>query len=366
MPFFISCATYNRKMSKYYSQIEAGNYQKASNNLSSNKFIQSDRNRLLFYLEKGKVHHLMQNYDSSNLYFNLADKYWEDHFRNTADISKSLLINPMTTKYLGESFEPFMMHYYKALNYVSLGKTDGALVEARRISLSSNRLSDKVTNKSKYQKDAFALNLQGILYEIDNDYNNAFIAYRNAIDIYLANNGNYYGTTTPIQLQNDLLRTARYMRFEDQISKYQKLFNIKDTIRIQPKNEAIIFIEQGFAPQKKEVNFNLARGFGGANIFTYIDSDGNGVNVPFNAGNYQNAGINDNNLTGIRSIRVALPIYALRYQSPMPISVKINNNTFQTEQIENINTIAVSGLKERYPSEIANAIARQLVKIAIE
>ncbi len=36
----------------------------------------------------------------------------------------------------------------------------------------------------RYQHDAFANNLIGLIYDASGDYNNAFIAYRNAYDIY--------------------------------------------------------------------------------------------------------------------------------------------------------------------------------------
>ncbi|MEI2747767.1 MAG: hypothetical protein V9E88_03275 [Ferruginibacter sp.] len=66
----------------------------------------------------------------------------------------------MMEAYKGEDFELFMIHYYKALNYLDLGMPDEAVVESRRISLATDRLSDK-TKSNKYSKDAFALNLQG-------------------------------------------------------------------------------------------------------------------------------------------------------------------------------------------------------------
>ena len=45
--------------------------------------------------------------------------------------------------------------------------------------------------------------LQGLIYEKGNDINNAFIAYRNAADVYLKNDGSYYGTKMPEQLKKE-------------------------------------------------------------------------------------------------------------------------------------------------------------------
>ena len=95
----------------------------------------------------------MQSYDSSNVCFNTADYFIETTQKSLGDVSKSYLLNPMMQTYLGESFERLMIHYYKSLNYLALNKTDDAIVEARRITLSNNALSDQQTNKKKYNKN---------------------------------------------------------------------------------------------------------------------------------------------------------------------------------------------------------------------
>ncbi len=64
-----------------------------------------------------------------------------------------------------------MVHYYKSLNYLGLGKNEDAMVEARRISLRSFAQQDKAGFKTnKYSDDAFALMLQGIIYELKRRY----------------------------------------------------------------------------------------------------------------------------------------------------------------------------------------------------
>ncbi len=366
LPFFISCATYNNKLSAYYGEIRNGNYLQAEKLLSSNKFLKANRNELLLYLEKGKLYHLLNQYDSSNLYFNLADKYWEDHFKNAVDAVKATLINPMTQKYVGEDFEPFLMHYYKALNYLYLNKPNEAVVEARRITLSSNFLNNKTNSNTKYKADAFALNLQGMLYQVVGDNNNAFIAYRNATEIYLNNNGNYYGTAIPKQLQQDLLQTATAMGFTDQVNKYQQLFKTTFTPLNSSNGEVIIFIEQGFAPIKQEQNFTLVNGLNEGSYFNYTDPYGISTNLSFNAGYYNTLSNNNVDIKNIRTLRIAMPTYIVGYaQKAIPQAIT-NNKTYTAELAENINTIAVATLKERLPFDLVNAVVRQVAKLAIE
>ena len=51
----------------------------------------------------------------------------------------------------------------------------------------------------------------GLIFDANRDYNNAFIAYRNAVDIYQEDYLPLFGLDAPKQLQQDLLRTA-YLR----------------------------------------------------------------------------------------------------------------------------------------------------------
>ena len=166
IPVLFSCATYQRKLSAYYQQVDAGHYERADALLSSNGFLQRDRNQLLYYMEKGKLFHLRGLYDSSNLYFNKADDFIEEKRKSAGDVFLGASVNPMLQTYLGEDHERFLIHYYKAINYLQLGNTEGARVEARRIQLSEDALNDKTRKENKYQQDAFALILQGLLYEI--------------------------------------------------------------------------------------------------------------------------------------------------------------------------------------------------------
>ncbi len=360
---FCSCASYNSRMTAYYNNIENKQYDKAMHSLNKNSFIQRDRNRLLYYFEKGKLYHLMQNFDSSNLYLNLADNFIETQRKTAGDVMKANLINPMMQTYLGEDIERFMMHYYKGLNYLHLNKTEDAVVEARRITLAENAQGDKFNNKTnRYSKDAFALNLQGMIYEASGDINNAFIAYRNAADVYLQANNNYYGVPLPEQLKQDVLRTAQQMGFGDEQQRYEKLFKTSLQKDTADGGYLILFVERGFAPVKKERNFFITQNSNGLSGFFYLDETGNQINVPFDYGYYNTINRNDASLQTFRSLRVAIPYYEVRYTNNASINVTVNDRSYTSETAQNINDASVDILKERMLTEIANAIARQLVK----
>jgi hypothetical protein len=199
MLFLLGCTTYNQSLTPYYKNVYAGNYAQAEKDLDNNGLIQKPRNKLLYLMEKGRVAHLNGQYELSNKYFNNADQLLDSGLNGVADAAVGLLVNSMSQTYKGEDFEKFMVHYYKALNYLYLNNIEDAIVEARRITLQAQDQGDKFNNKdNRYSNDAFALMFQGMLYERNNDVNNAFISYRNAAEIYLKSpDQTYYGTPMP-------------------------------------------------------------------------------------------------------------------------------------------------------------------------
>jgi uncharacterized protein len=357
---FTSCASYNRQASSYYYHLRQGNYEKAADALDNNKLLGKDRNRMLYLLERGKICHLLNQWDSSNKYLNEADNMMEDATVSAKDIALGTLINPMMQSYRAESFEKYLVHYYKALNYLQLGLPQEALVEARRISLQVYEQQDKAGNSNKYAADAFSLMLQGLIYEKNGDINNAFIAYRNAADVYIKNNGSYYDTKMPEQLKKDLLRLASQNSFTDELNRYEKILNITYTKDTAPEGgELVVFWENGSAPVKtqQDLHFSMFKNAGGSFFFT----DAGGLyNVPFDAGVGNNN--NDIKLENLRSFKVALPRYEAQPVHYSGADIKINNSNISMEQVENISTLAFAALKERMLKELSTTLTRLAVK----
>ncbi len=353
-----SCASYQQQAAAYYSEVKEGDYSKADRLLEKNRLLRKKRNETLYLLEKGKLCHLRQQWDSSNTYFNLADARMEDARTSVGDVAAGTLLNPMMQQYRPEAFERYLVHYYKSLNYLRLGLADEALVEARRITLTTQAQDDKVGNRDKYAEDAFSLMLQGIIYEKSNDINNAFIAYRNAVNAYLADKGKY-GTALPAQLQQDLLRLAEANGFRDEKEFYEKQFNTVYTPSpVSEGGELILFWENGAAPVKaqEDIFFTAVKGDGDDLFFR----DSRGIyNIPFdNRSSYRsNAKLED-----LRSFRVALP----RYETQPPVysgaTLNANGATFTFALAENINELAFVTLRERMLRELSGTLTRLAIR----
>lgn len=357
--FSFSCATYNQRIQAYYGSITSKNFELSDKLLEKNKLLKAPRNRLLYLLEKGRLAHLKGDYAASNVFFNEADYFMEDARQSAKDIAVGTLLNPMMQTYRGEAFEKFMLHYYKSINFLQLGDVDAALVEARRISLSSYALQDNVSER-KYADDAFSLMLQGILYEIAGDINNAFISYRNSADIFIRNNFEYYEVAMPVQLKKDLLRLAYLNGFSAELQRYENILNL--TYQASPDSnggELVLFWENGLAPVKDEQQFFFTLSRNGAGNFVFSDSYG-GIHIPFASGIDFDPGASG--IDGIRSYRVAFPKYV--EQSPVykEASVSVNDISYHFEKAESINALAFASLKERFLKEMGLTLSRLAVK----
>ena len=355
-----SCATYYQRIQGYHDGLAAGNFSKANDDLDKIGLLKADRNRVLYLMEKGRTLHLMQQYDSSNRYLNEADLAIEDSRKSVKDVLATQLLNPMLTKYQPEDFETFMLYYYKALNYCYLGDMEAALVEVRRIALQSNRQEDKNNGKEgKYSGDAFAMILQGVVYEKANDINNAFIAYRNAADLFLNNSNEYYGVKIPLQLKKDVLRTASKMGFSAELERYEKLFDMSyKPAPAAEGGEAVIFWESGMAPVKDQqtIQFNII-----ANGGNYFFRDNAGFyNYPFDN---TIQGYNSNlRLSDIQMFAVALPKYVPQPMAYTSGSISLSGELYSLEKAENINVVAEKTLQQRFGKELATALSRMALK----
>ncbi len=356
-----SCASYRQQTEQYYQQLQKGNYSQAKQLLKSNKLLNTRRNQLLLFFEKGYLYHVANQPDSSNFYFNLADALIEEGYKKGVNLAISTLGNPMLADYKAEDYERFMMHYYKALNYWQLGNIEAALVEARRITLANNSQKERYNNNNRYQQDAFALNLQGILYEASGDINNAFIAYRNASEVYLADKGIYFGTPIPKQLQQSALYTAAQMGFNSERQWLEKQLQVRYLEIPKSKGgEAIIFIERGRAPIKDQENyfFTLIKDGGG---YFFMDNMHN-LRIPMDVG--FGVDLTNKSLSDISLFRLALPKY-FPQQSLMPVTnltVKIGAATYTPEKAQDINQLAPALLRQRLLTELSTSLTRLLVK----
>ena len=364
--FLSSCATYYQQNEAFNKSFASGDMQMANKHLDANKRLQANRNRVLYLVNKGTLAWMQQDYTLANTYFNEADLFIEDQRKNLGSKALAIVSNPSVKPYKPEDFENVLINYYKAIGYLQLGKNQEALVECRRVNEKLYALNDKYprNHKNRYSDDAFAHNLMGMIYDASKDYNNAFIAYRNAYNIYKSNYSENFGTVSPEQLKKDILRTAKRIGFEQEYNFYSKEFGMSYENNSKDEGEIIFIWMNGLGPIKDEWSINFAANRGSGGILTLANNE-EGVSFPFNTNNFsskENAAFNN-----LDFVRIAFPKYKERIPLFNQAIIEVDGlGQYNLEKAEDVNAIAFKCLKDRMVRELANSILRLATKKALE
>ena len=145
-----------------------------------------DKERLLYYLDAGMLHHYKGDWERSNELLELAESAIEQ--LQTKSLSRgagSMLLNDNTLEYSGEDYEDIYINVFKALNYLNLDERDDAFVEIRRLDdklgyleqkhakMAKELLKDSKAEikpkdlKSRFHASALARYLSMVMYEAD-------------------------------------------------------------------------------------------------------------------------------------------------------------------------------------------------------
>ncbi|NOT76235.1 MAG: hypothetical protein HOP08_15005 [Cyclobacteriaceae bacterium] len=358
-----SCATYYQSNISFNQEFEKGDLDKALTTLRSHPTEASGKRQFLFDVNNGLLLSLMGRYEESNEYFEKAFLYGEDYHINYLNEVGSYLTNPNFTAYKGEDHEHLMLLYFKALNYLKLNKPDEALVECRRLNIRLQQLTDRYDSDNKYRKDALINTLMGLIYDSDKDYNNAFIAYRNAIEIYDEDFKKLFNVGPPEQLKYDLLRTAKLSGMDSEFESYKIQFGMPDYQYTPGEGADLIFFwHNGLSPVKAEwsINFAVAR----RDNYLIFSNSNLGLTFPFNIGGYDEK--EKKGLSSLEFFRVAFPKYIERPVYFSSSTVTIDGVERPLELLEDVNKVAFKCLSERMTLELSKALIRVALKKASE
>ncbi len=358
---FSSCASYYQINAEFNKNFESGNIEQAAKILDKDKKAATRKTKFLYFANKGVVEHLLGNYEESNKWLEMGYLFGEDFQRNYLNVAASYFSNPNITVYKGEDHEHLFLLYYKALNYLKLKNYDAALIACRRLTQRLYELGDRYTSENKYQKDAFIQNLIGIIYDASGDYNNAFIAYRNSLEIYKKEFTEMFGIGTPEQLKKDLLRTAALAGFPEEIDRYTSEFGMEYKPLPNTEGGELVFIwHNGLVPIKEEwsINFILIEDAG---LVTF-ENEELGLIFPFPIDTDDDSEL----LSILENTRIAFPKYVERPPFFHHANLELNNYTYSLEKAEDINAIAFQVLRQRMVEELGKGLLRVALKKAAE
>ncbi len=332
--------------------------------IEKNRKNYSERNVILYYMDRGMTLHLAGRYQESNQYLEQAEQKIEDLFtkRITAEAA-AFLTNDNLLPYGGEDFEKVMINLIKALNYMYLGKNEDALVEARRVDHKLNLINDRYADKKNaYKEDAFARYLAGILYETagDEELNNAWVSYRKSLVTYKDYNS-FYKTPVPVIAVDDALRLSYALEQQDILEDIRKEYpEIEWRTKDIPANQGeLIFITyNGKAPIKEDYFIDLPLSPEAIAIVIATADENNQVKTAVRS------------ISALKGqmIRIALPKFVPQKSNVAYAEIYLNPKDGdsgaygKTVLVENITAIALRNLEDRILRITAKAVARAAVK----
>ncbi|NOY67962.1 MAG: hypothetical protein GXP53_00495 [Deltaproteobacteria bacterium] len=206
-----------------------------------NADLVSNRDRLLFFMEKGLILHQAGEYKKSiQALRSAADLLGEQEVISIGHQGASLVTSESVVAYPGEYEERLLVHTYLMMNYLLSGRRDDALVEAKQ---SLEVISDHPSCKTDY----FSRALIAHCYEALDEINDAYIEYKK-----LAND-----MPDPDAVMGRLYAMALFLGFYDEAQNWGQHLSAKEKKEaVKPAaGELILFISQGKGPIKKSVGF---------------------------------------------------------------------------------------------------------------
>lgn len=363
---FSGCATWYQRNAAFQQAISMGNFEQAEKILHKDKKQSQNKNKILYFLNLGYINFMMGQMEESNKAFETAEQLTEEQRRNVLLETTALISNPEIRPYQPEDFEVIMINVYKAMNYLQMNNIEEALVEARKINIRLQQLNDKYPDhKNRYQQDAFAHLLMGVIYDASGNTNDAFIAYRNAYNIYKSDYAKHFGLTAPEQLKQDLLRTAYKLGFTDELTRYENEFHQNYTPQSSTeRKDLVMFWLNGFGPVKTEWGLTFTKidkGVGGV-VFQNQEL---GLVFPFVWGNNYNDS-DRHSLADVNVVRVVFPKYQERPLQFTHGTIRYNNVSYPLQKAEDINQIAFKTLNDRMLRELSTSLLRVAIKQGVK
>ena len=346
------CATYAQFSGDFRADLAGRNYDGALAHLDDAK---KSGNRLLYLLENGLIAHNQGRYETSNRYFEEAERVSDQLFtRSISREAAALLTNDAVRHYRGDSFELVAIHYYRALNYWRLGQPESALVECRKANLKLAQYAIHNGEKT-YKNDAFIHYMTGLFYEATGELNDAYISYQHAAAAY-AHYAGAFDFAPPAMLQADLARVERILHGE---GPDWRLASLHPAFFLQPAGpgELIVFSEIGFVPRKIQNDIDLP-------IYSNDISRGHKLGATVIADDiaHRHGRAYYRTDTVDYWLRVALPQYETATPRTRRIHIRANDRSIDAIPAQNYAAIARASLDDRYPAILTRTVARSFAK----
>ncbi len=322
------CASYGDQVKQMTSAYRVGDYSTALSAFEKSDIKTADRNRLLYYLEKGTIEDRLGERKEARGLWMKADKLADDLYTTSVSSSAaSFLYNDGAQPYAGEDYEKVAIHTMLAHSFLSDGQLDEARVEAARINTKLNEINNSYKdNKNKYKDDAYARYLSGLIWESNGEWDSAIIDYRSALKIYEGDYSSVFQVSPPRDLVRALYRLYLLRNRKDEGRQLAEHYRELNLTQLNPDDASLVVLHE---------------------VGVINDKKAEGFVVPI----------------GKQITRFSFPVIRKQGVAVRQTGVRLNDGLFEVGELaQNFNAIAYESLEDRRLRMMVKSAARLILK----
>ena len=230
----------------------------------------------------------------------------------------AVTVNETLRSFVGSPSERVILHSMLAFNYLAQNDVLGARVEMLQADVTMRQLATAGSNSGQL---AGANYLSGVIYELNNEYDNAMISYRRAAELVEAR-----GRAIPEALADSLLYLSFRNGLKDEYKQYQKRFNRSAKALSEGEREVFVFYSDGVVSNKRQHFIS---------VYSYQLE---------------------------QMISIALPYYPDSRYRPSRLYFSADDKDTRTEIIESTEQLVREDLDAEMPAITATTLARAVTK----
>ncbi len=286
------------------------------------KIPPKQRDQAQYLLNLGTLERLTGDFEASTANLQAAKVIMDSlQAASITENATALTINETLRSYTGTPSERVLLHQFLAFNYLQQGALDDARVEMLQADITMREVAQAGSLSGQLASCHF---LSGLIYELNNEQDNAMISYRRAAEILTERQQHI-----PTALQDSLLQSSYRLDLKDEYQQYVERFERQVRPFETGDKELLIFYTDGNISTKQQHRIPV-----------------------FNS---------EHNAT----ITLAMPHYFPDNYQPQYLTINIANQHHRTELLENIEALVREDLAEQLPRITATTMVRAAAKYQI-
>ncbi|ARN74247.1 COG3014 family protein [Oceanicoccus sagamiensis] len=286
------------------------------------KIKPNGRDRAQYLLNRGTLYRLSGNLAASTQDLESAKSIMRAlQASSVTENIAALTINETLRSYAGTPSERVLVHTVLAYNYLQQNDLEGARVEMLQADITMREVADGDKLRGQLASSHF---LAGLIYELNGEWDNAMISYRNSAEIL-----DQRKQPIPDAVQKSLLQTSMRQGLKEEYQRYSQRFSRSAKPLADGEKELIVFYSDGIVSHKRQRTIS---------VYSFELK---------------------------QQITLSVPYYTASNYFARPLILSVAGQNLRTGLIEDLEVLARNDFKDEIPAITAAATARVVAKYQI-